>query len=418
MCTVGVKMKKLFGTVKTNYLDGFQYKFTYRWEDETGNTTTHGMKLRIIPTSEGYFDALLGLYVYNYVNHLGNIRLSYADSDRDGNIRSRDQRIRECSDGNCIEYFIPGEIVANNSYYPFGMLFDHNNQVYSSNAYKMKYNGKELQETGMYDYGARFYMPDIGRWGVVDPLAETSRRWSPYTYAYNNPIRFIDPDGMQNEDIIVPEKYQKVVNGLLASSFGEKSKDFSYDSNGKLLFSGDISSFSPDEKNAFNELNSLITSSTTYNVVVEENFEYQAKNGKTVKLNTGNSGTQGDAAVYPSATKNGEGILAINPNSIQSAQIDVTYTADGDQVLVNPMDILQNGGLGPTKTFSPYENFWHGIGHLRAGSGSDLGRAMEIENLGGKIFKNVSYNADGSIKSVIPAPIPHKAYNAHHPKKK
>lgn len=97
-----------------------------------------------------------------------------------------------------------GGILQESDYYPFGMQF--NSTLGGENKYL--FNSKELQDEqlgeinlDLYDYGARFFDPMLGRWHVVDPLSENNIHLSPYNYSINNPIRYVDPDGNHPWDV-------------------------------------------------------------------------------------------------------------------------------------------------------------------------------------------------------------------------
>jgi RHS repeat-associated protein len=140
-----------------------------------------------------------GEYQHNWVlrDHLDNTRVTF----KDGNVDEKDPNALQTYSSSQYDDGIvdASDIIQENHYYAFGLNMEGPwNGAAGDNKYQ--YNGKEWNDDfglGWNDYGARFYDPAMARWVAVDPLAEKMRRYSPYNYCFDDPMRFVDPDGME-----------------------------------------------------------------------------------------------------------------------------------------------------------------------------------------------------------------------------
>ncbi|MEM6526522.1 MAG: RHS repeat-associated core domain-containing protein, partial [Bacteroidota bacterium] len=89
-------------------------------------------------------------------------------------------------------------VIETSDYYPFGLTHAGGFKRVTAKENRFKFSGKERiddLDLGWDDFGARMYMSDIGRWGVMDNFADIYLNLSPYNYVANNPIILTDPDG-------------------------------------------------------------------------------------------------------------------------------------------------------------------------------------------------------------------------------
>ncbi len=165
----GAKLKKIVtdgSSSTTEYAGNFVYK--------NGNLEFFNQPEGIVEhEADGY------KYIYQYQDHLGNIRLSYKDADKDGNISA-------------------SEIVEVKDYYPFGMRINyganHANSMINGRKHNYGYNGIELNEDlSIYEMDLRQYDPAIARWTSIDPITHFSS--STYVAFDNNPAFWADPSG-------------------------------------------------------------------------------------------------------------------------------------------------------------------------------------------------------------------------------
>ncbi|OBW39600.1 hypothetical protein AB670_04052 [Chryseobacterium sp. MOF25P] len=298
--------------------------------------------LDFVPTAEGFYSFAENRYIYQYRDHLGNARLSFAKKV-DGSL----------------------EVTDKNDYYPFGLNHIGGSKSLLGGYKNYKYNGKELQETGMYDYGARFYMPDIGRWGVVDPLAEKYTRMSPYTYAGNNPAMFVDYDGrdygvyvdLKAGTVTVKATYHAVANDMASlngaiKTWNDSSGKYNYIYKGadgkdislKVNFELSSSTVTQNENESrYDALNRVLNSDqsgegNTYRVNNDSDFEENEKGyteeGKSIAVKKSESDSKkGTGAHEIGHTLNildGGGVMgSSNSSSINSQHVKEILSAIG-----------------------------------------------------------------------------------------
>src|SRR5690606_17910758 len=117
---------------------------------------------------------------------------------------------------------VKSPVVSTSDYYPFGLTFNAYSQENSVDQ-KYLYNGKEIQRElglGWYDYGARMYMADVGRWSVIDPQSQEYYSWSPYNYTMDNPVVYVDPNG-EFVGTLIGGLVGGIVGGVRAAVKGE-----------------------------------------------------------------------------------------------------------------------------------------------------------------------------------------------------